>query len=139
MDIKEREVRYTNANAPTGTISMIPEDAVLSDSVVKKIIGTAVSQVDGVLMLHGNVRENIAGVFSDNEITRGITFHQDGNTAEVEIKAIAEYGKSIPDIIRNIQQNVHAALLNMAGVNANRIVVDITDVMTKSEYDEKHK
>lgn len=131
-------IQTTGGGVITSTATLIPEDAVLSDGVIKKIIGTTVSQVEGVLMLRGSVMENITGAFSDNEITRGITYQADGPVAEVEVKVIAEYGKSIPDIIRNIQQNVHSALLNMAGMQTRRIQVDITDVMTREEYDEKY-
>lgn len=147
MYSEDRSIRYGNPSAAAGTAmlvrpsaeAMIPEDAVLSNNVIKKIIGTAVSQVDGVLMLRGSVMENIAGAFSDNEITRGITFQREGVVAEAEIRVIAEFGKSIPEIIRGIQRNVHMALLSMAGINATRIQVVITDVMTREEYDEKRK
>lgn len=121
-----------------GTVTLIPDDAVLNDNVVKKIIGTTVSEVDGVLGLRGSVMENITGAFSGNEVTRGITLHTEGSQAEVELKIIVLYGKSIPEIIRSIQQNVHSALLNMAGLNASRIQVDITDVMTREEYEDKY-
>ena len=124
-----------NHSNSSNTVTLIPEDAVVEDDVIKKIIGTTTLQVDGVLMLTGGP---IAKAFSSREQTRGITFHRDGEQADVEIRVTALFGKSIPELVGNVQRDVHKALLEMAGINARDIVVNVTDVLTQAEYDEKH-
>lgn len=57
------------------------------------------------------------------------------NKADIAVKLITEYGKNIPDIVDQVTNKVAETLMSMAGITANKVEVEITDTMTREEFD----
>lgn len=124
---KKQDTGYTPA----------PANAVIDEKVVKKLIGEAAARVDGVLDMKGSLGDFLK---ADDDPTRGITVSiSDEQQATVCIKIITEAGKNIPDIVNSITAGVTAALQNTAGLGVKDIGVEVTDTMTREDFDEKNR
>ena len=114
-----------------------PANAVIDDKVVKKLIGEATARVDGVLDMKGSLGDLLK---ADDDPTRGITVSiSDEQQATVCIKIITETGKNIPEIVNHITAEVTSALQNTAGLGVKDIGVEVTDTMTREEFDERNR
>lgn len=109
------------------------------DSVLKKIINTAVQETDGVLGLGASVMEGLTSMFKsgDAAATRGVSVTQHDNALDVDIKLMVEYGRSIPAIVAQLEEKIRSAMIDMTGLTVDKINVAIVDTMTRAEYDAK--
>lgn len=115
----------------------------LDDKVIKKIVATAVTEVDGLLGTSGSFLGGITGILQkstgmDDESTRGIATETKDGFVTVSIKIITEMGKSIPAIADNVTQRVTEALRSVAGLQTKTVNVEVVDTMTREEYEEKN-
>lgn len=111
----------------------MPLDMKIDDRAIKRMAGEAIRQVDGVLGLDGSVTDVLKG---SDDATRGIalTLSGDGKTAQMSAKIVAEYGKNIPIIVDAVQEKAAQTLRDMAGLQVEKMEVEVTDVMTREEY-----
>lgn len=116
-----------------------PENVNYNDSVLKKIVNTAATQVDGVLGLGSTLMENLSGVFKDAENTHGVAVNQKNDTLDVDVKLVVEFGKNIPQIATAVEDSIRKSLREMAGLNANDVRVEVVDTMTREEFENKTK
>ena len=114
------------------TYTPAPSNARIDDKVVKKLVGEAVFQVDGVL----DAKDGLTDMFkSDDDMTRGITVSiSDEHSATICAKIVTETGKNIPDIVNNITKADTETLQANAGIAVKDLEVEVTDTMTKEEY-----
>lgn len=126
-------------NMNNGTTTVAPENVDYNDSVLKKIVNTAATQVDGVLGLGSTLMENISGALKNTENTHGVSISQKNDTLDIDVKLVVEFGKNIPQIATAAEENIRQSLRQMAGLDANNIKVEVVDTMTRAEFEEKTK
>ena len=126
----------TNPNIQ-GAMGTMPHDMKIDDKAIKKMAGEAISQVDGVLGVEGGLTDMLK---SGDDVTKGlsVTMSDDGQKAQVSAKIITEYGKNIPDIVSGVQAKVQDALRSMAGLATDKVEVEVTDTMTREDYQAKN-
>ena len=115
----------------------MPQGMKIDDKAVKRMAGEAISQVDGVLGVDGNLADILK---SGDDVTKGlaVTVSGDGKNAQVSAKIITEYGRNIPEIVENVQAKVAESLRIMASLTVDRVEVEITDTMTREDYQAKN-
>ena len=128
-----------NTYTTTATTTAVPENVNYNDSVLKKIVNTAATQVEGVLGLGSTLMENISGVVKDAENTHGVSLNQKNDTLDVDVKLVVEFGKNIPQIATAAEASIRKSLKEMAGLNANSVKVEVVDTMTRQEFEDKTK
>lgn len=107
--------------------------------VVATIAGLAVTEVEGVAnMVNGS--GGLAEIFSrrnqanTRNLTRGIKVEIDENRGvAVDVTIIVEYGSPVPDVARNIQENVKKAIETMTGMDVKNVDVHVTGVSFERE------
>jgi uncharacterized alkaline shock family protein YloU len=52
----------------------------------------------------------------------------DGGSASVELELAVEYGKVLPDVVRDVQERVAAALGTMCGVTVTAVNVSVEEL-----------
>lgn len=124
--------------AASGTTATA-ENVNYNDSVLKKIVNTAATQVDGVLGLGSTLMENISGALKNTENTHGVSISRKNDALDVDVKLVVEFGRNIPQIASDAEANIRKSLMDMAGLNANAIKVEVVDTMTRAEFEEKTK
>ena len=113
---------------PNGTVSFATE-------VVATIAGLAATEVDGVSSMSSQ-NAGIADMFSRKNarnFTKGVRIDLDGNKVTVDITIVVEYGSPVPDVARNIQENVKKAIETMSGLDVHSVDVHVSGVSFERE------
>lgn len=109
----------------------------IDDKAVKKLVGEAVNGVDGVLDVTGGLTDLLKG---DDDKTRGVSVTvSTDNRAQVQVRIITEYGKNIPAIVDAVVGRVNESLHDIGGLNVEKVDVEITDTMTREQYETEKK
>jgi uncharacterized alkaline shock family protein YloU len=103
---------------------------VVNDDVVAKIVGTAVREVDGVHSLAAvGAGENLARIVGVRERKDfGVRVEIGRTECAVDIRIVAEYGASIPEIAQAIRTRVGESVLTMTGLVAREINIEVADL-----------
>lgn len=113
---------------PNGTVSFATE-------VVATIAGLAATEVEGVSSMSSQTA-GIADMFSrknTRNFTKGVRIDLDGNKVTVDITIVVEYGSPVPDVARNIQENVKKAIETMSGLDVHSVDVHVSGVSFERE------
>lgn len=138
------DTKMTNDTMMNDTTNVSPENMKLDDKVVKKIVASALLNVDGFLGTSGGgIVGSLTGMLQKNasaedEILSGISADTKDGLVTVSMKAITEAGKNIPTIVDQMTANVVKALREVGGLQTKAVNVEIVDTMTKAEYEKKH-
>ena len=113
---------------PNGTVSFATD-------VVATIAGLAATEVEGVSSMssqNGGLADMFARKNSRN-FTKGVRIDLDGNKVTVDITIVVEYGSPVPDVARNIQENVKKAIETMSGLDVHAVDVHVSGVSFERE------
>ena len=125
---------------PNGTVSFATE-------VVATIAGLAATEVDGVASMI-SPSSGLADMFSrksNRNLTKGVRIDLDDNRVSVDITITVDYGSPVPDVARNIQENVKKAIETMSGLDVRNVDVHVTGISfereqrANAELDEAHR
>ena len=113
---------------PDGTVSFATE-------VVATIAGLAANEVDGVASMSAP-SAGFADMFSRKEkrnYTKGVRIDLDGNKVTVDVSIVVDYGSPVPDVARNIQENIKKAIETMSGLDVHSVDVHVTGISFERE------
>ena len=125
---------------PNGTVSFATE-------VVATIAGLAATEVDGVASM-SSPSSGLADMFtrkSNRNLTKGVRIDLEDNRVSVDITITVDYGSPVPDVARNIQENVKKAIETMSGLDVKNVDVHVTGISfereqrANAELDEQHR
>lgn len=125
---------------PDGTVSFATE-------VVATIAGLAATEVDGVASM-SSPSSGLADMFSrknTRNFTKGVRIDLDGNRVAVDITIVVDYGSPVPDVARNIQENVKKAIETMTGLDVKCVDIHVSGISfereqrANAELDEQHR
>ena len=125
---------------PNGTVSFATE-------VVATIAGLAATEVDGVASMI-SPSSGLADMFSrksNRNLTKGVRIDLEDNRVSVDVTITVDYGSPIPDVARNIQENVKKAIETMSGLDVKNVDVHVTGISfereqrANAELDEAHR
>jgi uncharacterized alkaline shock family protein YloU len=94
-------------------VRILAPDVRITDSALTRIVVQAAEAVDGARVRRPRRQVEIA---------------IDGATAGVELELTVAYGKVIPDVAREVQKRVAAALGTMCGVNVTAVNVSVEEL-----------
>lgn len=113
---------------PNGTVSFATD-------VVATIAGLAATEVDGVASMssqNGGIADMFARKNARN-FTKGVRIDLDGNKVTVDVTIVVEYGSPVPDVARNIQENVKKAIETMSGLDVHTVDVHVSGISFERE------
>lgn len=125
---------------PNGTVSFATE-------VVATIAGLAATEVDGVASMV-SPSAGLADMFTrknNRNLTKGVRIDLEDNRVSVDITITVDYGSPVPDVARNIQENVKKAIETMSGLDVKKVDVHVTGISfereqrANAELDEQHR
>lgn len=128
-----------NVNTTEGTnANGIKTKLTFDDQVVKKIAGIAVSEIPGILGLSGNAITNLTDKFTNgNNPTKGISAEVGTKQVAIDLDVIGEYGKNIAQVFDAATKKVSEEVKNMTGLDVIEFNMNVDDVMSKEQYEEK--
>lgn len=115
----------------------------IHDSVVAKIAGLAIENIEGVYSLGGAVsralgsmREAVGG---SKDITQGVNVEVGELEAAVDVKLIVEYPYPVHEVADQVRDAVFEAVEGLVGLDVKEVNIDVTDVhvVTDKEIEEK--
>ena len=113
----------------------------IADTVVSKIAGIAVREVNGVHALGGGtaravgmLRERIPGAKTNHG--QGVSVEVGERQAAVDVQLVADYGVSIADLAEGIRRNVISAIERMTSLEVTEVNIEVQDVYLESEDDQ---
>ncbi|GGR69713.1 Asp23/Gls24 family envelope stress response protein [Streptomyces roseolus] len=105
----------------------------IADTVVVKIAGRAAREIPGVHDMGGGlsrtlgaVRDRVPG--GRPNVGRGVKVEVGERQAAIDVELVVEYGVPIPDVARDVRENVIAAVERITGLEVVEVNIAVTDV-----------
>jgi len=96
--------------------------------VIRIIAALTCLEVDGVATMGGGGwMGDLADWFSKN-LSKGVTVNMNQDQVTVDLKVVAQYGKRLHEVGRDIQEKVRYAIESMTGLTVQAVNVSIVDV-----------
>lgn len=109
-----------------------PANMTIDKKLIKRMVGEAVQDTDGVLGLKGSITD----LFKDlDDPTRGVSIRVNSeNEATARMRVITEAGMNIPAVVSEATEKVVDALQNEAGLKADEVTIRVVGVETIGDY-----
>ncbi|MFJ3876886.1 Asp23/Gls24 family envelope stress response protein [Streptomyces sp. NPDC090077] len=105
----------------------------IADAVVVKIAGMAAREIPGVHDMGGGlsrtlgaVRDRVPG--GRPNLGRGVKVEVGERQAAIDIELVVEYGVPVPDVARDVRENVIGAVERITGLEVVEVNIAVNDV-----------
>ena len=96
---------------------------------MSSIIGLAVTEVDGVSKLTGDITRDLVAKLGKNSLSKGVrVIFDDEENLKVYVSIEIKFGYNIVDVSRAIQEKVKQSLLTMTGLECSTVNVKISSI-----------
>lgn len=117
-----------NAN---GTVSFATD-------VVATIASLAATEIEGVACMYGATGNSLADILArrtsgNKNLTKGVKVEVQDDKVKVDVTISVEYGSPVPEVAKNIQENVKKAIETMSGLNVEAVDVHVQNVSFERE------
>lgn len=109
------------------------------ESVIEKIVAITCREVDGLIEMKGGLLSAIQEGFGGTDLTKGVNVEVNEALAEIDLSIIMEYGKSAPQIFRDLKRVIAENVRSMTGLGLSALNVRVVDVMTKEELAQRRE
>ena len=123
-------------NQPTSdkTLNPSPAGKSYNRKAIKKQIGQALANVDGLLAVDGGFFSNLAGkIVNTDKFTSGVKLVLGKEEARVDLNVIAEYKKNVSDLYHDIKRLVIDVIRNMTGLSVIDVNLKVLEVKTQAK------
>lgn len=123
-------------NQPTSdkTLNPSPAGKSYNRKAIKKQIGQALANVDGLLAVDGGFFSNLAGkIVNTDKFTSGVKLVLGKEEARVVLNVIAEYKKNVSDLYHDIKHLVIDVIRNMTGLSVIEVNLKVLEVKTQAK------
>ena len=123
-------------NQPTSdkTLNPSPAGKSYNRKEIKKQIGQALANVDGLLAVDGGFFSNLAGkIINTDKFTSGVKLVLGKEKARVDLNVIAEYKKNVSDLYHDIKHLVIDVIRNMTGLSVIDVNLKVLEVKTQAK------
>ena len=125
-------------NQPTSdkTLNPSPAGKSYNRKAIKKQIGQALANVDGLLAVDGGFFSNLAGkIVNTDKFTSGVKLVLGKEEARVDLNVIAEYKKNVSDLYHDIKNLVIDVIRNMTGLSVIDVNLKVLEVKTQAKQE----
>lgn len=112
---------------------------VIADSVVAKIAGIAVREVEGVHALGGGAARAVGAIrdaIGNTDLSQGVSVEVGEKQVAADITLVADYPFSLQKIADSVRASVTRAIEELVGLDVAEINVTINDVYVPSDDDD---
>ena len=100
----------------------------IADDVVSMIASLAAAEVEGVSSMTGKVTNELMGRVGMKKLTRGVRVNLLDNLVTINLCVVLEYGYSIPQTCKKVQEKVKSSVENMTGLTVEDVNIRIASV-----------
>ena len=105
----------------------------IADEVVAIIAGLAAMEVEGVSSMAGNATRELIAKLGMKSLSKGVKVDVLENVVCVNLNLNLEYGYSIPETCKKVQEKVKTAIENMTGLEVSDVNISIAGVALEEE------
>lgn len=100
----------------------------IADDVVSSIVGLAVTEVDGVAQLSGDITRDLIAKLGKKTLSKGIRISYDEKSVLVDVALVIKFGFNIVEVSKNVQEKVKTTLETMTGLTCRQVNVKIAGI-----------
>jgi uncharacterized alkaline shock family protein YloU len=102
----------------------------IADSVVAKLAGQAVREIEGVSGMGTSFRRLLGRVKPGQEaLTQGVNVEVGKKEAAIDVVIIVRYGYPIPTLAQEVRENVIARIENHTGLIVKEVNIEVDDMI----------
>ncbi len=105
----------------------------IADEVVAIIAGIAATEVEGVAAMAGNIQKEFVSKLGMKILSKGVRISVEEGNVSVDLSIILDYGYSIPEVTRDVQEKVKNAIETMTGLSVADVNIRVADVKIDNE------
>lgn len=109
----------------------------IANEVVGIIAGLAATEVEGVAGMSGGIAGGIAEMLGRKNLSKGVKVEVGEHETAIDLFIIVDYGVSIPEVSKKIQENVKRAIEVMTGLDVVEVNIHILGVHFATQQEEK--
>ncbi len=110
----------------------------IANDVVATIAGIAANEIEGVAGMYTGIAGGIAEFLGGKKNpAKGVKVEITGNNAVIDLYIVVAYGKRIPELAWEIQENVKNSVESMTGLNVEKVNIHVDGVSFEKEKKEK--
>jgi uncharacterized alkaline shock family protein YloU len=111
----------------------------ISNEVISTIANIAASEVAGVTALSSSIADGIVEKLGKKSLSKGIKVDTKDGEVKIDIFLIVSYGVKIPDVAREVQENVKKSIEAMAGLNVTQVNIHVQGINLEKESSSKEE
>ena len=97
----------------------------IASDVVAAIAALAATEIDGVYSMAGNITNELIGKLGMKNLSKGVKILMEGGIVRVDMMVVVNYGYSIPEVSKQVQERVGQQIENMTGLSVSEVNVRI--------------
>lgn len=105
----------------------------IADEVVTIIAGLAATEVKGVASMAGNITNELVAKLGMKNLSKGVKISVGADHVSVDLGLNIEYGYSIPEVSKAVQERVKNAIETMTGLTVSEVNIRIADVNLEND------
>ena len=111
----------------------------ISDEVVGVIAGLAATEIKGIVGMSANLVGGITQILTGKKnLSKGVKVNVGENSAAIDLHVVVEYGYKIPEVGKQVQENVKKTVEAMTGLVVSAINIHVQNVLIP-KAEEKHE
>jgi uncharacterized alkaline shock family protein YloU len=122
--VKEQDNRNTYQIHAESNIGEVQ----IADEVVATIAGLAATEVQGVAAMSSNITNELVSKLGMKNLSKGVKIEVNSDSVAVDLSLTLEYGYSIPNTSKQVQEKVKTAIENMTGLTVSEVNIRISGV-----------
>lgn len=111
----------------------------ISNEVVAIIAGVAATEIPGIVGMSGSITGGLTEMLGMKNLSKGVEVELGDMEAKINIYVVVEYGLSISEIGKAVQENVKKSVETMTGLNVIEVNVNVQGVEIPQENREKEE
>lgn len=105
----------------------------IADEVVAIIAGLAATEVEGVSKMAGNITNELVSKLGMKNLSKGVKVAVAGGSVSVDLALEIEFGYSVPQVSKFVQEKVKSAIETMTGLVVDEVNIRIAGVSLEKE------
>ena len=100
----------------------------IADDVVSRIAALASSEVEGVTAMTGSITNELMSKVALKKLTKGVRVNILDNLVTINLSVVLEYGYSIPETCKKVQEKVKSSVETMTGLSVEDVNIRIASI-----------
>ncbi len=100
----------------------------IADEVIAIVAGMAATEVEGVSGMVGNFTGDLVELLGRKNLSKGVVVTVEEDVVNLELACIVEYGSSLVEVTKTVQEKVKTAVETMTGLTVNEVNIRVAGV-----------